>query len=168
VFHESGCLHIDEWTDIHDDIDFGIRVRLAAGCLVPAVLYSKAMRGRAAVRAEVLERFQQFDVLVLPTIRTPPPRIDNIPRKASTLEEVLASVVARRKNAYPFSVANTPAMSVPMGFAKSGLPVGLQIVGRPFDEATVLRVGDAYERATSWTAQHPDLAATVSRFEADA
>lgn len=165
---DVGSVMIRTWMETnYDDIDFGIRIRLAAGCLVPAVLYSKAMRGRAAVRAEVLERFQHFDVLVLPTIRTPPPRIDAIPRKASTLEEVLASVVARRKNAYPFSVANTPAMSVPMGFAKTGLPVGLQIVGRPFDEATVLRVGDAYERATSWTAQHPDLATTVSRFEAD-
>ena len=57
----------------------------------------------------------------------------------------------------PFNITGMPAISVPCGFDERGLPVGLQIVGRPFDEATVLRAADAYEQATLWHTMRPDL-----------
>ncbi|MXY60474.1 MAG: amidase, partial [Chloroflexi bacterium] len=57
----------------------------------------------------------------------------------------------------PFNLTGTPAVSVPCGFTSSGLPVGLQIAGRWFDEATVLRAANAYERAAPWSQMHPDL-----------
>ena len=57
----------------------------------------------------------------------------------------------------PFNVLGLPALSVPCGFSGDGRPLALQIAGRPFDEATVLRVGHAYERATDWHTRHPVL-----------
>jgi aspartyl-tRNA(Asn)/glutamyl-tRNA(Gln) amidotransferase subunit A len=57
----------------------------------------------------------------------------------------------------PVSVAGLPALSLPCGFDRSGLPIGLQLIGRPFGEATLLRIGQAYERATSWSDRRPPL-----------
>jgi len=59
----------------------------------------------------------------------------------------------------PFNLTGHPAASVPCGFTAEGLPMGLQIVGRPFDEATVLRVADAYQRLTDWHTRRPAAAA---------
>ena len=58
----------------------------------------------------------------------------------------------------PFNVTGHPAASVPCGVTSEGLPIGLQIVGRPFDEATVLRLADAYQRATDWHTRRPPAA----------
>ena len=57
----------------------------------------------------------------------------------------------------PFNVTGNPALAVPVGFSKAGLPLGMQIVGRPFAETLVYRVGQAYEDATDWHAKHPAL-----------
>ena len=56
-----------------------------------------------------------------------------------------------------FSLANVPALSVPCGFTATGLPIGLQIAGRPFDESTVLRAGHVYEQETGWYSRRPDV-----------
>ena len=61
----------------------------------------------------------------------------------------------------PWNGLGLPVLALPCGFAASGLPLGMQIVGRPFDEAAVLRVGHAYERATDWHRRHPDLDTTL-------
>ena len=58
----------------------------------------------------------------------------------------------------PFNFSGHPACALPCGFTSDGLPIGLQIVGRPFDEATVLRAADAYQRATDWHTRRPPLA----------
>jgi aspartyl-tRNA(Asn)/glutamyl-tRNA(Gln) amidotransferase subunit A len=63
----------------------------------------------------------------------------------------------------PWNRTGQPALSVPCGFTPSGLPAGLQVVGRPFDEATVLQVGYAYERATGWHEARPELADAGNR-----
>ena len=153
------------------DVDYGIRTRVAVGCLIPASVYSRAMRGRALVRREVLEALQRYDALLSPTTPSPPPRIDASKEKLDAAADMDKKVLLRRMQSYPFSIANTPAISVPCGFTLNGLPLSLQIVARPFAEETVFRVAHAYEQATPWHTRHPDLertAAEVSPKEAGA
>jgi aspartyl-tRNA(Asn)/glutamyl-tRNA(Gln) amidotransferase subunit A len=67
----------------------------------------------------------------------------------------IALLAASLRCVAPFNATHLPALSVPCGFTVAGLPIGLQIAGRPFDEATVLRIGHAYEQATAWHLRHP-------------
>jgi aspartyl-tRNA(Asn)/glutamyl-tRNA(Gln) amidotransferase subunit A len=62
----------------------------------------------------------------------------------------------------PFNVTGNPVLAIPNGFSKSGLPLGMQIVGRAFDEAPVLRVGSAYEAAAGWIHKRPELALPIA------
>jgi aspartyl-tRNA(Asn)/glutamyl-tRNA(Gln) amidotransferase subunit A len=155
---DIAAVFLHQWLrDRWDDFDVGTRRRLAVGCLVPAVVYSRAMRGRVLLRGQVLDSLATYDALISPTNPSPPQRIDAAPGRidASTNMGKL-----RRLCTYPFAVANTPAVSVPSGFSQDGLPLGLQIAGRPFDESTVLRVAHAYEQAHPWHGHHPDLEKT--------
>lgn len=139
------------------DFDVGTRTRLAAGCLIPAAVYHRAMRGRVLVRREVLQALESVDALLCPTSLNPPGRIEAVRETVDSAEAMQNKVILRRISTYPFSMANVPAIAVPAGFSKAGLPISLQIAGRPFDESTVFRVAHAYEQATSWHRCHPDL-----------
>jgi len=155
---DIAAVFLHQWLrDRWDDFDVGTRRRLAVGCLVPAVVYSRAMRARVLVRAQVLDRLGTYDALISPTNPMPPPRIDDGPGRidASTNMGKL-----RRLCTYPFAVANTPTISVPSGFSEAGLPLALQIAGRPFAESTVFRIAHAYEQANRWHERHPDLEQT--------
>jgi Asp-tRNA(Asn)/Glu-tRNA(Gln) amidotransferase A subunit family amidase len=150
------------------DFDIGTRTRLAASCLIPAVTYQRAMRGRALVRREILDALQKYDVLISPTNHNPPPRIDDPREQVGDGANTYRREIFRRVTNYPFSVANTPTIAIPMGFSSGGLPLSMQIAGRPFEEELVLRVADAYERNTTWHRQHPDVAHTVKQFQVQA
>ena len=63
----------------------------------------------------------------------------------------------RRCYGSPASLAGVPALSMPCGFTGSGLPIGLQVIGRPFDESTILRVAQAYEQGTDWRRRRPPV-----------
>ncbi|MDQ3541901.1 MAG: amidase [Chloroflexota bacterium] len=143
----------DRWADF----DVGTRRRLAVGCLIPAVVYSRAMRARVVVRAEILDRLQTYDALISPTNPMPPPRIDAGPGRIDASTNMGK---VRRLCTYPFAVANTPTISVPSGFSQDGLPLALQIAGRPFAESTVFRIAHAFEQAHPWHQRHPDLEKT--------
>ncbi len=95
------------------------------------------------------------DVVVLPTVPAPAPLIDQEKVGYGGIEEDLGKMAARYQ--VPFDASGLPALSVPCGFTQAGLPIGLQIVGRPFDEATVLRVGHQYQQATEWHVRRPPL-----------
>jgi len=150
------------------DFDVGTRTRLAAGCLVPAAVYHRAMRARALVRNEVLEALSACDALLCPTNLNPPGRHEAVAEKVATADDMDRKVLLRRISTYPFSMANVPAIAVPMGCTKSGLPVSLQVAAKPFDESMVFRVAHAYERATPWHRRHPDLARTLQQAAAPA
>ena len=151
----------DRW----DDFDVGTRRRLAVGCLVPAVVYSRAMRARVLVRRQVLDSLATYDALISPTNPAPAPRIEAAPGRIDASTNMGR---VRRLCTYPFSVANTPTISVPSGFSPEGLPLALQVAGRPFQESTVFRIAHAYEQAHPWHRQHPDLEKTSLLLPADA
>ncbi|MEE4119475.1 MAG: amidase [Paracoccaceae bacterium] len=141
--------------------DRGTRTRLAASSLIPASAYNRAMRARVLVRRQVLEAVGRYDALLSPTNVTPPKRIEATQERVDRKDELVTRLIERRICHYPFSLANVPALSVPMGFSRAGLPLALQIAGKPFDESTLLQIGCAYEVATEWSALHPDLDRTL-------
>jgi aspartyl-tRNA(Asn)/glutamyl-tRNA(Gln) amidotransferase subunit A len=145
------------------DFDVGTRTRLAAGCLIPATIYHRAMRARALVRQEVLDAFKGCDALLAPTNFNPPGLNEAVREKVESADDMDTRVLMRRISCYPFSMANVPAIAVPMGYTRAGLPVSLQIAGKPFDESMVFRVAHAHERATAWHKRHPDLDRTLAR-----
>lgn len=153
----------------YNEVDAGIRTRLAAAYLVPSSAYSTAMRCRAVVRAEIFDRLKQFDILACPTVPNAPKRISGEPSQRQSDSDnpgpdFQQDVVLERMFTYPFSLANTPAISVQNGVDGNGLPTGLQLVGRPFAEADLLRATAAYQSATEWHTKHPELDKTLSGF----
>jgi aspartyl-tRNA(Asn)/glutamyl-tRNA(Gln) amidotransferase subunit A len=148
--------------DRYDRFDEGTRSRLVTSCLIPAATYSRAMRARTVVRAQVLEAMRKYDALLTPTNLTPPRLIEEAQENVSDSGDVLPKLIKRRIAHYPFSLSNVPALSVPCGFSKAGLPLALQIASRPFGEPTAFKVAQAYEQASVWHKRHPDLEKTLS------
>jgi aspartyl-tRNA(Asn)/glutamyl-tRNA(Gln) amidotransferase subunit A len=99
--------------------------------------------------------FEKYDLLLTPTVACPPfdVNLDNPTTIAGQPVEPYDWIPFT----YPFNLTGQPASSVPCGFTKSGLPIGLQIVGRRFDDATVLRASAAFERARPWAERRPPL-----------
>lgn len=147
-----------------NDFDIGTRTRMATAALVPASIYSRAMRARAVVRGQILGALKTNDALLSPTNLKPPALIEDAREKVESQADVAQRLILRRISTHPFGTANTPTLALPMGFTQDGLPLSLQIAGRPFAEETVFRIGHAYERATPWHAQHPDLERTLHAF----
>ena len=126
-----------------------LREKFLAGALFSGWEYTQAQRLRAQLAADVAAALSDVDVLVTPTT----------PKPAPTLAAVQdPDAPFARSNPAPFNMAGLPALALPCGFTRAGLPVSLQIAGRAFDEATVLRAGQAYERATDWHTRRPGLA----------
>ena len=129
------------------------RIRLLAGSVLPAQAYYKTQKLRSLLRHQVLEALRRYDVLALPTSGKPAPRVEEVPvftnEELALLPYLLTAV---------FNAANAPAISVPCGISSEGLPIGLQIGGRPGDDETVLRVAHAYEQSTPWHGMRPPAA----------
>lgn len=111
--------------------------------------YKKAQQVRTLTRREFDAAFEKVDVLVTPTSPTVPFKIGE--RTDDPLQMYLSDVCT-----LPINIAGVPAISIPCGFA-DGLPVGLQIIGKPFDEVTVLRVAHAFQQATEHHRLQPQL-----------
>jgi aspartyl-tRNA(Asn)/glutamyl-tRNA(Gln) amidotransferase subunit A len=130
--------------------DYGARARerLMGGAFVRAADYVNATRARRRMTDAFHALFSDIDVAVTASSLDPPCRIDD--------DEAIERTYGRQARA-PFNVTGGPALSVPVGFTKSGLPLAMQIVGRPFSEALIYRVAHAYERAAGWVERHPEL-----------
>ena len=139
------------------EYDTPTRRRLMAGMLMPTELRDKALRFRVIMRRLVMEAFAQVDVLVTPTQSTPAPLISTNAGGFGSVEEVLRGFYGVRGATGPFNLAAVPALSVPCGFTKGGLPMGLQLAARPFDELTLFQTGHAYQERTSWHTRWPEL-----------
>ena len=123
------------------------------GRALPAVLYSgtdyvQAQRERRLMLAQMTPIYEKFDVLVTPTAPAPAPRLGTWRTISFWQNSSLTT---------PFNVTAGPALAQCMGFTPIGLPLSLQLAGRPFDEATVLRAAHAYETATNWRSRRPSV-----------
>jgi aspartyl-tRNA(Asn)/glutamyl-tRNA(Gln) amidotransferase subunit A len=130
--------------------------RLRAGAFVSGVHYVRAQQARALVREAVDGALARRDVLVSPATPIVAPRVGE--SEAALGEGTVDVRSSLLRFTRPFNFTGHPACALPCGFTPAGLPIGLQIVGRPFDEATVLRAADAYQRATDWHTRRPPLA----------
>lgn len=130
--------------------DYGayFRRRVMPGALISASDYVQATRLRRRLALEMDAALGEHTALAFPTSLIPPPPIEEVPGLA---------FLERASLTTPANVSGHPALSVCCGFTSAGLPIGLQLVGRRFDEATLLKVGDAYERATPWRQRRPTL-----------
>jgi aspartyl-tRNA(Asn)/glutamyl-tRNA(Gln) amidotransferase subunit A len=112
--------------------------------------YLKALKVRTLIRNDFLRAFEDFDAIVAPT--TPTTAFAIGAKTADPLQMYLADALTVSVN-----LAGLPGLSQTCGFDGDGLPIGLQIIGRPFDEQTVLNVAHAYEQTTDWQAKAPPL-----------
>ena len=156
---EGAARHLQTLRTRAGEYDEGTRRRLLAAALLPAGLVQKAQQARALIRAQIVEALRRHDVLVAPTSPRPAPTIANYTAPITSTAQAVTHFFTRRSFPTPASLAGVPAMAVPCGFSSRGLPLSLQILGRRFDDATVLRVGDAYERTTEWHRRRPEWGA---------
>lgn len=125
-----------------------LRERFLAGALVTAAEYVQAQRIRSQICDETAAALVGVDVLATPTT----------PRPATPFAQALDPDFGfPRSNMPPFNITGSPTLALPCGFSSSGLPISLQLAGRPFEEGTVLRVGHAYEQATPWHTRRPSV-----------
>jgi aspartyl-tRNA(Asn)/glutamyl-tRNA(Gln) amidotransferase subunit A len=140
------------------------RLRVKAGLLLPATEYVRAQRARLVVRRSIADYFNRYDLdaLIAPSTPAAAARIDDLHATYTdgTREHVLS---AYTRTCMPFNVTGQPVFAVPAGFTPNGLPVGMQIVGRPFAEARICRIGHAYEQSARWIDRRPPLVQGVSR-----
>ena len=121
--------------------------RCTPACLITGADYVAAQRERRVMLSEMQPIYERFDLLVTAGTYAAP-RFD-AHRTVSFWENAAITT--------PFNVTGGPALALCIGFTDTGLPMSMQIVGKPFDDAAVLQAGDAYERATSWRARRPEL-----------
>ena len=150
---ESAEVHLDHLRHRADDIGPDVRPRLELGVLSPATDYIKAQRARRVFNRQIAETMQRFDVLLAPTASVVAPKIGERTVNVGGRTEATLPFLARLTR--PFNICGVPAISVPCGFSSSGMPIGVQVAGRPFEEATVLTVAHAYEQATEWHKRRP-------------
>ena len=158
IYVDATAVHRRGLEDYPEKYDHNNRVRLLTGALIPAQAHHKANRLRQMLREQILDALSRVDVLALPASSvqaTPIPTEPGLSRNGK--EEFLAMLGGRRSYTSPFNVAGVPALSINCGFTSDGLPVGLQLVGRPYDEPTVFRAAYAYEQATDWHTRRPPV-----------
>jgi aspartyl-tRNA(Asn)/glutamyl-tRNA(Gln) amidotransferase subunit A len=128
---------------------------LKAGSIIPAVDYIRATQERRLLQVAFRSATDAVDVFASPSYPLAPRPYGSFPRVRGR-EFTFADAI---RYTFPFDVLGLPAISVPNGFTPAGSPIGIQVVGRAFDEATVLRVAHAYEQATDWHERRPHVAA---------
>jgi len=130
--------------------DYGkcFRDRVAPGAFIAPADYIAATQYRHELQEKLARVMTDVDLLILPTTPGPAPLIKDV--GSYGLFEIPNFTM-------PFNVAGTPALAICNGYTASGLPLSMQIVGRPFEDAAVLRAGHAYEKATPWKDHRPAL-----------
>ena len=147
---DGAAFHRDRLKEHPDWFGADVRQRLETGAKFTSTEYALARRTQAEVRRRCDNLFEEFDVLILPTTPITAPILEgeNAVERARLLTRLTA----------PFNVTGLPALSIPCGFTSEGLPIGLQIVSRAWNESGVLRIGYSYQEATDWHRMKPSIA----------
>lgn len=152
---EAAAVHHRRLRETPDGYVPETRRMLELGAILPAAYVETAQRARTLLCREVADVFrnERIDALVSPTL----------PRTSIAIEDMVIETDLPRYIPYtlPGNLTGLPALSVPCGFTAAGRPVGLQLVGRPYAEATLLRLARDYEQATPWHERRPELAAVA-------
>ncbi len=147
---EAYAIHEKWFQERPEDYGELARRRIMGGAFIRAADYVNATRVKARLAQEYNDAMRDFDVAITVSSMDPACEIE---------DEVEAERTYGRQARTPFNLTGAPAMSVPTGFSKAGLPLSMQIVGKNFDEALIYQVAHAYEKATNWTERRPPLAA---------
>ncbi|MBI2352323.1 MAG: Asp-tRNA(Asn)/Glu-tRNA(Gln) amidotransferase GatCAB subunit A [Deltaproteobacteria bacterium] len=127
------------------------RARIYLGILTNSADYIQAQRVRSRVRAEFAEVFRKVDCLALPCQTGPAPLLKDM----GPIDTLFKHVVPEYHG--PFNLVGLPTLSVPCGFSENNLPIALQLVGKPFDELTILRAGYTYQQHMRWFERKPPI-----------
>lgn len=153
---EASYSHRD-WIEQHEsEYTDTVLERLRAGQTIPAIAYFAAQDDRDRIRARVRELQRDIDLLILPTTPFVATPLEETTLEVSEGEQDLTALI---RMTAPFDLTGQPALSIPCGFTTSGLPIGLQIVGRDFEDALVLRAGYAFQSRTNWHCRVPPVSA---------
>jgi aspartyl-tRNA(Asn)/glutamyl-tRNA(Gln) amidotransferase subunit A len=145
---ELFAIHASELQSRPEDFGADFRGRVLPACLMSGADYVNAQRERRVMLSEIASLYEKYDVLVTAGVYGPAGRLG----VHSTV-----SFWQKPSIATPFNVTGGPALAQCNGFSKSGLPLSMQVIGRPFDEPTVLRTAHAYEKATTWRENRPKV-----------
>jgi aspartyl-tRNA(Asn)/glutamyl-tRNA(Gln) amidotransferase subunit A len=153
---EAASLHGPWLRSRPGDYSAQVRARLHRGLTVPATKYIDALRLRGpSLEAFTRAVFDRVDVLHAPCLPIPTPTIAETDVAAGGgMDRILALLT---KFMRPFNYLGLPSLALPCGFHPDGLPVGMQLAGRPFAEGTILRLGHAFQQATDWHRKAPAL-----------
>jgi aspartyl-tRNA(Asn)/glutamyl-tRNA(Gln) amidotransferase subunit A len=148
-FHETASYFPAPAAEYGEDV----RKLLDKGASVSAVDYLKALEVRQAVRGDFQAAFAHVDAILAPAVPVPAPRLGESILKIGRQQETVRSALIRLNR--PCNLTGLPAISVPCGFTRDGLPIGLQLIGPAWGEKQLLRIAHAYEGATDWLFRRP-------------
>jgi aspartyl-tRNA(Asn)/glutamyl-tRNA(Gln) amidotransferase subunit A len=150
---EALAYHADRLEQKAGEYGEDVRIRLEQSRALTAIAYLQAQEKRRVYTDRLEEDMKSVDVLAAPTLPIVAPEIGRTEIRIGQSSEDVRLALLRLTR--PGNLTGQPAVSIPCGFSSDGLPVGLQLLGRKFDEATVLRIANAYEYTTSWHKQFP-------------
>lgn len=152
---EAAEIHLDNLRKRADDFGSDVRGRLEEGAMTPAVSYIAAQRARAEFNRAIAEAMKTYDILLAPTTALGAPKLGDRTIEVGGVREAKLAIMPRLTR--PHNICGIPTVSVPCGFTSDGLPIGMQLAARPFEDALALQVAYAYEQATDWRLRHPEL-----------
>ena len=150
LLSEAYAIHVKWFQERPEDYGELARQRIMGGAFIRAADYVNGTRVKAQLVEAYNEAMTDFDVAITASSMDPACEIEDA--------EATERPYGRQARA-PFNVLGAPALAVPTGFSSAGLPLSMQIVGKPFDEALIYQVAHAYEQATDWIKRRPPMAA---------
>ena len=154
---DGAYVHFDSIRTRPELYDSATRNRLRSASLVSAGIYNRAQQARHLMRQQMEAALQQCDVLLSPMHYAPAPKIEEENVVFYSKEDVIKRQFGARSFTTPNSLTGMPALCLPCGFTSEGMPISIQLGGRPFEEETVFRAAYAFESSTEWHARRPKL-----------